>query len=149
MGDEVGLGVCVLGVQRQTVPVPSPPPPPPHTPSPFSPSLISLMVSVDVKHHVYLLTWLESGRILSVFCIILFTATENKCIRAVYFCCRGRFLDPSGHPGRILCGGYLVPSRMTKTSPPLSSPTNLPFVCIHIQCSMLNFNFPRFLCHTH
>ena len=26
-----------------------------HTPSPFSPSLISLMVSVDVKHHVYLL----------------------------------------------------------------------------------------------
>ena len=25
-----------------------------HTPSPFSPSLISLMVSVDVKHHVYL-----------------------------------------------------------------------------------------------
>ena len=29
-----------------------------HTPfPPFSPSLISLMVSVDVKHHVYLLTW--------------------------------------------------------------------------------------------
>ena len=27
---------------------------PPHTPA-FSPSLISLMVSVDVKHHVYLL----------------------------------------------------------------------------------------------
>ena len=26
-----------------------------HTPSPFSPSLISLTVSVDVKHHVYLL----------------------------------------------------------------------------------------------
>ena len=25
---------------------------------PFSPSLISLMVSVDVKHHVYLLTYL-------------------------------------------------------------------------------------------
>ena len=25
-----------------------------HTPPPFSPSLISLMVSVDVKHHVYL-----------------------------------------------------------------------------------------------
>ena len=25
-------------------------------PPPFSPSLISLMVSVDVKHHVYLLT---------------------------------------------------------------------------------------------
>ena len=28
-----------------------------HTPfPPFSPSLINLMVSVDVKHHVYLLT---------------------------------------------------------------------------------------------
>ena len=26
-----------------------------HTPPPFSPSLISLVVSVDVKHHVYLL----------------------------------------------------------------------------------------------
>ena len=26
-------------------------------PSPFSPSLISLMVSVDVKHHVHLLTF--------------------------------------------------------------------------------------------
>ena len=31
--------------------------PPLHAPfPPFSPSLISLMVSVDVKHHVYLLT---------------------------------------------------------------------------------------------
>ena len=27
-----------------------------HTPPPFSPSLISLMVAVDVKHHVYLLS---------------------------------------------------------------------------------------------
>ena len=27
-----------------------------HTPSPFSPALIRLVVSVDVKHHVYLLT---------------------------------------------------------------------------------------------
>ena len=42
----------------------SPPPPPHlHTPfPPFSPSLISLMVSVDVKHHVYLLTYLPSPR---------------------------------------------------------------------------------------
>ena len=33
--------------------------PPLYTPvPPFSPSLISLMVSVDVKHHVYLLTCL-------------------------------------------------------------------------------------------
>ena len=31
-------------------------PPPPYRLPPFSPSLISLMVSVDVKHHVYLLT---------------------------------------------------------------------------------------------
>ena len=31
-------------------------PPPPETLHPFSPSLISLMVSVNVKHHVYLLT---------------------------------------------------------------------------------------------
>ena len=30
-------------------------PPPPYPLPPFSPSLISLMVSVDVKHHVYLL----------------------------------------------------------------------------------------------
>ena len=33
-----------------------PPPPPPYPPTPFSPSLISLTVSVDVKHHVYLLS---------------------------------------------------------------------------------------------
>ena len=31
--------------------------PPPHPHPPFSPSLISLMVSVDVKHHVYSLTY--------------------------------------------------------------------------------------------
>ena len=31
-------------------------PPPPYPLAPFSPSLISLMVSVDVRHHVYLLT---------------------------------------------------------------------------------------------
>ena len=30
-------------------------PPPPYTLPPFSPSLISLVVCVDVKHHVYLL----------------------------------------------------------------------------------------------
>ena len=33
----------------------------PHLHSPFSPSLISLMVSVDVKHHVYLLTGFLAG----------------------------------------------------------------------------------------
>ena len=37
-------------------------PPPPKPLSPFSPSLISLMVSVDVKHHVYLLTTPMIGR---------------------------------------------------------------------------------------
>ena len=38
-----------------------------HTPfPPFSPSLISLMVSVDVKHHVYLLTLVSPvGRLIS------------------------------------------------------------------------------------
>ena len=34
-----------------------PPPSISSPPPPFSPSLISLMVSVDVKHHVYLLTY--------------------------------------------------------------------------------------------
>ena len=34
--------------------------PSPHLHTPFSPSLISLMVSVDVKHHVYLLTYIHS-----------------------------------------------------------------------------------------
>ena len=40
-----------LGIHSPCSPTSIPPPPPP-----FSPSLISLMVSVDVKHHVYLLT---------------------------------------------------------------------------------------------
>ena len=146
VGEEGGGAGCVCvrgtkadGACTQLCRRPPPPPPPPHThthhtPSPFSPSIISLMFSVDVKHHVYLLTWLESGRILSVFCITLLIATENKCIRAVYFCRGGRFLGPSGQSGRILSGGYLVPLRITKASPPLSSPANLPFVCIGAQC---------------
>ena len=44
-GDTVATGIYTL-----------PLPPPPYPLPPFSPSLISLMVSVDVKHHVYLLT---------------------------------------------------------------------------------------------
>ena len=44
-GDSVVIGIYNL-----------PLPPPPYPLSPFSPSLISLMVSLDVKHHVYLLT---------------------------------------------------------------------------------------------
>ena len=43
-GDGVGIGIY------------SPSSPTSILPPPFSPSLISLMVSVDVKHHVYLLT---------------------------------------------------------------------------------------------
>ena len=41
-------------------------PPPPYPLPPFSPSLISLTVCVDVKHHVYLLTcwYLGPGRYL-------------------------------------------------------------------------------------
>ena len=38
--------------------------------SPFSPSLISLMVSVDVKHHVYLLTYHQSINQSSHWCSI-------------------------------------------------------------------------------
>ena len=41
-GDSVAIGICS--------------PSSPSSIPPFSPSLISLMVSVDVKHHVYLLT---------------------------------------------------------------------------------------------
>ena len=40
-----------------------PPPPPPYPLPPFSPSLISLKVSVDVKHHVYLLTYLMEAAV--------------------------------------------------------------------------------------
>ena len=54
--------ILVVTVQRQCsnryIISITPPPPPPNinTPfPPFSPSLISLMVSVEVKHHVYLL----------------------------------------------------------------------------------------------
>ena len=40
-----------IGIKSPSSPTSIPPPP-------LSPSLISLMVSVDVKHHVYLLTLL-------------------------------------------------------------------------------------------
>ena len=42
--------------------LPQPPTPIPTPLPPFSPSLISLMVSVDVKHHVCLLTYLLTSR---------------------------------------------------------------------------------------
>ena len=38
-------------------------PPPPYPLPPFSPSLISLMDSVDVKHHAYLLTMGEMDKV--------------------------------------------------------------------------------------
>ena len=40
----VAIGIYILPSSPTSIP-----------PSPFSPSLISLMVSMDVKHHVYLL----------------------------------------------------------------------------------------------
>ena len=46
VGDSVATGI-------HNLPLPPPPYPPP--PPPFSPSLIRLMVSVDVKYHVDLL----------------------------------------------------------------------------------------------
>ena len=42
--------ILVVTVYLQVYNLPLPPPP-------FSPSVISLMVSVDVKHHVYILTY--------------------------------------------------------------------------------------------
>ena len=51
-------------------------------PPPFSPSLISLMVSVDVKHHVYLLL-LKQIVFGFVFCLILFYAFV-----CLFFCLR-------------------------------------------------------------
>ena len=53
---------------------PTPNPPPPH---PISPSLINLAVSVDVKHHVYLLSDSASGPLLPYTVCQLFT----KCLR--------------------------------------------------------------------
>ena len=47
-GDSVAIGIYSLSLSPPPYPLPPLPP--------FSPSLLSLMVSVDVKHHVYLLT---------------------------------------------------------------------------------------------
>ena len=47
--------ILVVSVAIGIYTLPLPPPPYPLPFPPFSPSLISLMVSVDVKHHVYLL----------------------------------------------------------------------------------------------
>ena len=59
-GDSVAIGIKL----------PLPPPPYPLTPPPrFSPSLISLMVSLDVKHRVYFLR---------PYCRTLWTAVEGR-----------------------------------------------------------------------
>ena len=50
-GDSVAIGIYSPSSPTSIPPYP-----------PFSPSLISLMVSVDVKHHVYLLTYVLAGR---------------------------------------------------------------------------------------
>ena len=54
---------CLIPLQSLSVSLNNIPLPSPLTlvPPPFSPSLISLMVSVDVKHHVYLLTSPSTG----------------------------------------------------------------------------------------
>ena len=50
--------ILVMTVHRQLYSFPLPPLPYSLPPPPFSPSLISLMVSVNAKYHVYLLTYL-------------------------------------------------------------------------------------------
>ena len=46
-------------------------PPPPYPLPPFSPSLISRTVSVDVKHHVYLLTYFSQSDVWIAYVITL------------------------------------------------------------------------------
>ena len=58
------------------LPLPPPPYPPPPSPNPFSPSLASLMVSADVKHHMYLLKVSVSFRFAQGF---------SKCTRKVTY----------------------------------------------------------------
>ena len=61
--------------------IPSPYPSP--SPSPFSPSLISLMVFVDIKHHVYSLSFLFfpfflfSSSYLGVRCVLIYLCLEH------------------------------------------------------------------------
>ena len=56
--------ILVVTAQRYVyISLSPPPPPPPHLQTPFplfSPSLISLTVSVDVEYHVYLLTYFQN-----------------------------------------------------------------------------------------
>ena len=56
-----------------------------HTPfPPFSPSLISLVVSVDVKHHVYLLTDLLTKDNASVINYLLVLSTLRPKLNCNY-----------------------------------------------------------------
>ena len=61
-GDSVAIGIYNLPLH----------PPPYAHPHPFTPSLISIMVSVDVKHHVYLVTS-------SLRPVVLFSAVFVPC----------------------------------------------------------------------
>ena len=70
-------------------PIPSPLPPPPPPPPPFSPSLISLMLSVDVKHHVYILT---AGSMDTAFRTLFPTTVERASCGVHMLLCSEEFL---------------------------------------------------------
>ena len=62
----------------------SPSSPPPYSLTPFCSSLISLMVSVDVKHHVYLLLRAACISVCCFYC--LSTQTFGKSFRGRWLC---------------------------------------------------------------
>ena len=95
--DVLGCRVDILGTN---IIYPCPHPHPPYTPSPsFSPSLRSRVVSVDVKHHVYLLT----AKYSEFFC-----AANNESFAGYHRHCTVQPIASHLHNGyRLLYSTYL------------------------------------------
>ena len=72
-----GIILVVKNVVLYNLPLPLPPYPlsPPRHPSP--PSLISFMVSVDVKHHIYLLYWNHRVRMYQLHSDDIFNTVQH------------------------------------------------------------------------
>ena len=85
---------------------------------PFSPSLINLMVSVDIKHHVYLLIWGKRGSVFTEQCTLVRISlawlqdkavyTSRSSLDSLWIIVQELCESRGGHPGLSVLTSLLV-----------------------------------------